>query len=438
MDVKDMKEKSILGIMQWFIFLLANSIALPVIIGNLFHLSAVEVSTLMQRTFFVVGVASFLQAWIGHRLPIADGPAGSWVGVFTILAYAAINQGQDVSQTLQILEMGMIVTGVILILLGVTGFVQRILSIFTPIVTGTFLLLLCFQLSGVFLKGMLHLESIDSKIDVFTAAVSFFVFLLVIFLSVLAKGWVKGYAVLIGILFGWAAFIVTGQIDRTSLGGHLVSLPDIFSWGSPQWNTGMFVSTILMALILVSNTIAAITATNQVIFHEAKVERRQLNNGTLVGGVAHILSSVFSTVGVVPLPVSAGFIRLTRQKEIFPFLSACLLLAIISFFPIITQYLSLLPGPVASAALLASFVQLISISFQNITRVPFEERNLTILGIGILLGSGVMFLPPAAFQGLPSIIQYVFGNGLFVGTAAVIVLQQIWPANHPNVQKDAA
>ena len=31
-------------------------------------------------------------------------------------------------------------------------------------------------------------------------------------------------------------------------------------------------------------------------------------------GISHIISSVFSTVGVVPLPATAGFIRLTKQN----------------------------------------------------------------------------------------------------------------------------
>ena len=54
----------------------------------------------------------------------------------------------------------MIISGVILIGLGVTGFIgSRILFLFTPLVTGTFLLLLCLQLSGVILKGMLGIAA---------------------------------------------------------------------------------------------------------------------------------------------------------------------------------------------------------------------------------------------------------------------------------------
>lgn len=37
--------------LQWVVFLLANALSLPVVIGQLYHLSAAEVAGLMQRTF---------------------------------------------------------------------------------------------------------------------------------------------------------------------------------------------------------------------------------------------------------------------------------------------------------------------------------------------------------------------------------------------------
>ncbi|AOM13164.1 purine/pyrimidine permease [Bacillus thuringiensis] len=418
-------QNHIMGTLQWFIFLLANSIALPIVVGGLFHLTTEEIFYLMQRTFFVVGISSFLQGWLGHRLPIADGPAGSWVGVFTVLAYATAGQDQ-LHSTLQILELGMIISGVILIGLGVTGFIGRILFLFTPLVTGTFLLLLCLQLSGVFLKGMLGITATISQIDGFTAMIAFSIFLFVIILSNFGKGFVKSYAVLIGLISGWIIFLIAGKVTIPSQVTHFVQLPHIFAWGLPKWNTGMAVSSFVMVCILVSNTVAAIIAINQATIHKATIEQKQLKDGTWVGGISHIISSVFSTVGVVPLPATAGFIRLTKQKYIRSFLMACALLVVMSLFPSIIRYLASLPSAVASAVLMASFVQLIGIGFNNIKQVPMSERNVTILGVAVLFGSGVMFLPSGALQPLPSVMQYIFGNGLFVGTVVSILLEQIW------------
>ncbi|PEF64280.1 xanthine permease [Bacillus anthracis] len=418
-------QNHIMGTLQWFIFLLANSIALPIVVGGLFHLTTEEIFYLMQRTFFVVGISSFLQGWLGHRLPIADGPAGSWVGVFTVLAYATAGQDQ-LHSTLQILELGMIISGVILIGLGVTGFIGRILFLFTPLVTGTFLLLLCLQLSGVFLKGMLGITATASQIDGFTAIIAFSIFLFVVILSNFGKGFVKSYAVLIGLISGWILFLMAGKVTIPSQVTHFVQLPQIFAWGLPKWNTGMAVSSFVMVCILVSNTVAAIIVINQATIQKGTIEQKQLKDGTWVGGISHIISSVFSTVGVVPLPATAGFIRLTKQKYIRSFLLACMLLVVMSMFPSIIRYLASLPSAVASAVLMASFVQLIGIGFNNIKQVELNERNVTILGVAVLFGGGVMFLPSGALQSLPSVMQYIFGNGLFVGTVVSILLEQIW------------
>ncbi|WP_439874203.1 purine/pyrimidine permease [Bacillus mycoides] len=418
-------QNHIMGTLQWFIFLLANSIALPIVVGGLFHLTTEEVFYLMQRTFFVVGISSFLQGWLGHRLPIADGPAGSWVGVFTVLAYATVGQDQ-LHSTLQILELGMMISGVILIGLGVSGFIGRILFLFTPLVTGTFLLLLCLQLSGVFLKGMLGITATVSQVDGFTAIIAFSIFLFVIILSNFGKGFVKSYAVLIGLISGWIIFLIAGKVTIPSQVTHFVQFPHILAWGLPKWNTGMAVSSFVMVCILVSNTVAAIIAINQATIHKATIEQKQLKDGTWVGGISHIISSVFSTVGVVPLPATAGFIRLTKQKYIRSFLMACMLLVVMSFFPSIIRYLASLPSAVASAVLMASFVQLIGIGLNNIKQVELSERNVTILGVAVLFGCGVMFLPSGALQSLPSVMQYIFGNGLFVGTVVSILLEQIW------------
>ncbi|WP_144507206.1 purine/pyrimidine permease [Bacillus mycoides] len=418
-------QNHIMGTLQWFICLLANSIALPIVVGGLFHLTTEEVFYLMQRTFFVVGISSFLQGWLGHKLPIADGPAGSWVGVFTVLAYATVGQDQ-LHSTLQILELGMMVAGVVLIGLGVTGFIGRILFLFTPLVTGAFLLLLCLQLSGVFLKGMLGITATVSQIDGFTAIIAFSIFLFVTILSNFGKGFVKSYAVLIGLISGWIIFLIAGKVTIPSQVTHFVQLPHIFAWGLPKWNTGMAVSSFVMVCILVSNTVAAIIAINQATIQKATIEQKQLKDGTWVGGISHIISSVFSTVGVVPLPATAGFIRLTKQKYIRSFLMACVLLVVMSLFPSIIRYLASLPSAVASAVLMASFVQLIGIGLNNIKQVELNERNVTILGVAILFGCGVMFLPSGALQSLPSVMQYIFGNGLFVGTVVSILLEQIW------------
>ncbi|MFE4708012.1 purine/pyrimidine permease [Peribacillus simplex] len=424
--MKNQQNQTALNVFQWFVFLLANSIALPIVIGHVFGLSGEEISTLMQRTFFVVGLSSFIQGKLGHRFPIVDGPAGSWVSVFVILADISITQGQTGNQTLQTLEGGMIIAGLLLFMLGVTGLVQRLLFLFTPLVTGSFLFILAIQLSGVFIEGMIGESVSKFPVQLEVPIISFFVFFLVVFLSTKGKGWLKSYAVLIGIGIGWLlSLLMVGKGQGIQADSSMIKVPEIFAWGFPDWNAGIILTAIIFTFILISNTIAAVNAMSDVIPNEA-VTPSKLNRGTWAGGISHILSSAFSTIGVVPLPVSAGFVQITKQFKVLPFLIACALLSIVSFFPAVVQSLAGLPVYVASAALMATIIQMVGISMQNIVKDTLDQRRLTILGVTLLIGIGLMSLPDGSFSGLPVLLQYILGNGLLVGTIIAIILEQVW------------
>lgn len=416
-----------LSTFQWFIFLLANAIALPIVIGGAFGLSIDEIASLMQRVFFIVGISSFLQGVIGHKLPLADGPAGSWVSIFVILADIAIQQTGDAKTALPLLMGAILIAGILLVLLGLTGVVQKILFLFTPLVTGTFLLLLALQLSGVFLNGMLATSGTPAVPDYGMAAIAFFVFIFVILLSNKGKGWVKSYAVLIGILAGWLIALITGKASIThATQSAIIKIPELFAWGMPELNAGMIVTAVLFSFLLISNTIAAVTAVRQSIGDDTKKLESTINRGMFTGGISHILASGFSSLAVVPLPVTAGFLQMTGQKKIRPFLFASIALAILALVPSIVHILSLLPGPIANAALMASFINMIAIALTSLTKEKLDQRRLSILGITLLMSMGIMFLPAGIFSTLPSVLQDVLSNGLLVGTILVILLEQLW------------
>ena len=95
-----------------------------------------------------------------------------------------MHQGQSAKDVLQLLEGGLIISGILLFILGITGLVHRILRLFTPLVTGTFLLILALQLSGVLLKGMMGLQGSATHPDYTTATIALFIFALITFLSI--------------------------------------------------------------------------------------------------------------------------------------------------------------------------------------------------------------------------------------------------------------
>jgi xanthine/uracil permease len=416
-----------LSSVQWFIFLLANTIALPIVIGNVFHLTSVEISDFMQRMFFIVGLSSFFQAKLGHRFPLADGPAGSWVSIFVLYASMGQQQGISMHDSLRTLEGGIIIAGLLLLLLGMTKWVQKLKFLFSPIVTGTFLFILAVQLSLVFINGMMSKSSETGQIDVLSFLLSLTILVLIVFLIMKGNGWIKSYAILIGILFGWILFQSLGKVNLTIPSGEeMFKLPQPFAWGYPLFNGGMMITVVLFTFLLISNTIAAISAAGEVISTEESENEAKLNTGTWIGGISHLLSAMFSTIAVVPLPATAGFVKLTKQYSVQPFLCACGILVGVSLFPGIVGFMASLPLPVASAALLATLIDMYRIALYSLKEQSLTFRNSIVIGISILLGIGSMFVPNDMFHNLPNFIQFICKNGLLMGTFSAIILEQIW------------
>ncbi|MFC4403034.1 purine/pyrimidine permease [Gracilibacillus xinjiangensis] len=411
---------------QWFVFLLASSVALPIVIGAIFEMNFAEVSGLMQRTFFIVGIASLLQGLFGHKLPIMEGPAGIWISIFTVMAVTGLQHGTSLDDSLRILETTMIFTGIFLFLFGVLKISQLILPIFTPLVTGVFFFLLTVQLSGTFLQGMLGLQGGSETIQMGGAGLAFFTFFIVLGLSIFGKGWLSSYAVLIGIAVGWSVYgLMLGS--EHSIGEVAVfALPEWFAFGMPKFDLSVIPIAFITALILISNVVASIVAVSQTLGSQKKDFRKEVNQGTIFSGINHSLAGIFSSIANVPLATSAGFIGLTGQKRKMPFIYASILLVIIALFPPVVALISSIPSPIANAALMASFVQLVGLAVNNVTLENLDTRKMTIVGVAYLFGMGTMFLPTEVFAEFPSYLQNLLSNGLLVGTAIVIVLEQLW------------
>jgi xanthine/uracil permease len=423
--MKNVAFRDVLTTFQWVIFLIANCITIPIVIGHIFHFSSGQVIEMMQRTFLVVGISSLLQSIIGHRLSIADGPAGIWLGVFIITGSSLASAAQYQSG-LATLEGTMLIGGITLIAAGATGLIIKLQRLFTPIVTGTFLILIAIQLSGTFLKGMLGITSSGDVVKPPLLLVTVPLFLAVLFLSLFGKGFFRTYAVLIGILAGTVIFHLLGWAAGLEGKSQVFSFPRFFSWGTPHLTFGMAVTGIIIGLVLISNLIATITAVNMAVQDSSELERPVLKRSGIIAGINTLLSSLFSVVGNVPLSTTAGFLKMTGRAERLPFICGSILLILISLFPSVSMVFTLIPSPVAYAAILSSFCHMAIIGFNTVLLQKVDQRRATIFGLTIAIGGGSMFIPSSALVELPTLVQSILGNGLLLGFIVAVLMDVFW------------
>jgi xanthine/uracil permease len=78
--------------LQWLFFMFANTVVIPLTIGDAFDLSAGEVAGALQRSFIYTGAACILQAVFGHKYPLMEGQSGLWWGSILSLCASALVQ----------------------------------------------------------------------------------------------------------------------------------------------------------------------------------------------------------------------------------------------------------------------------------------------------------------------------------------------------------
>jgi xanthine/uracil permease len=407
---------------QWFIFILAGSVVAPLAIGAAFGLSLEEIAGFVQRTFFVIGLVAIIQSAFGHRMPIVEGPAALWWSVF--LVFIGLNGTNDrTHHILQSIELGLMISGLLFILLSVFNIIQHVKKLFTPIVTGTYFILLVAQISGPFIKGIIGEDYKGPGIDWRVSVTAIFTAVITILFSKSRYKWISSYSVLLGMLIGWglfASFQLTAPKEFQL--NKWFQIPEMLAWGMPKADAGVILTSVIVTLLLLVNIVSSIDVVEKVT---RPLSKPVYNRSGIIMGISQILSGVFSTIGFVPLSYTAGFIMTTKMKERLPFIIGSLLILLISFFPFVTVFFASIPTPVGYASMLLAFSNMMGIGIREYSQTDLNEKNLFIIGISLMIGIGSMFIPTEVVANFPTIIASIVNNGLIVGVLICMVLEQL-------------
>lgn len=414
----------ILSGLQWMIFMIAGAIAAPIAIADLYNLTPIETAGLIQSTIITLGIAGFLQGLIGHKLPIHEGPAGLWWSIFTIYASLVGVLYSSNIDALQALGGGMIISGVLFILISAFKLMDKIARLFTPTITFIYLLLLIFQLSGSFMKGMMGITSSHTMLDVKVFLLSVIVVCITFWLGSCSIALLRQFSVIISILLGWLLFIIFGNMPIFSQAKNLVNLPEILAFGWPRFDGGTITTALLLTLLLITNAIASIRLMETVIEQKQSTDHRRYWRAGIISGIIHFIGGSLGAIGSVPISGAAGYVEQTGMRERRSFLIGCSLVIVISLFPPIMNVISGIPVPIGYAVTFVIFVKMVGISLRELRKVIHEERTFIVSGVSLLVGVGLMFIPSSATIHLSPIVIAILNNGLICGSLLAIILEQ--------------
>lgn len=420
-----MKKNSVLFIgvqgIQWAVFMLTNVVAVPVVVGSAFQMAPADVLTFMLRMLFVTGAATLIQVFFGHRLPIVEGGAGMWWALFILLG--TMSAPHERVQLLQQLEMGLVIAGIFLAVLSFLPVITKIRNLFTPVVTGVYLILLVCQMSGSFFKSMLGITA-TNHLDARITLICLVEIVIILFITLKAAGIWKSLGPFIGIVIGWSLFSLFGLNDSKRYHPSLwFEVPKVFSWGAPHLNFGIVLTSVITSIVLISNVIASILVIGIALGRE--IQPIEHNRGIFGNGLNLILSGLFSVVGVVPLSVAGGFISTTGIKEKRPLIIGAVIILLSGFFPAIGGFFATLPLEVAYASLFIPFAQMLGFGVRDLMGQEPSSRNLLVIGLSLMVGMGMMFVPASSLENVVPWLRNIIANGLLMGLLLCLLLEHV-------------
>ena len=405
---------------QWLLFMFANTVVIPISIGNALHMSGPAITSSMQRSFFYTGLASLLQLFFGHGLPIMEGQSGVWWGAILGVLATAEESGLTPLQAGGSLETGIILSGVSIAVLGFMGMGNVLKKWFTPIASSVFLILLATELISIFMKGMLGLSG-HLQIDIPTALLSIVLIAVVLFIQLSRWKKFRNYSILVGIGIGWVIFRLMIQPAEGIPQAGISSLWQVFPWGHLGVEWGIIITAMVAGLINASNTVATLEAAKPLF--QVETTQKMYRKSFLITGINTIISGFLGLVPYAPYTSSLGFLRSTQLFSKIPFALGAVLFMILGLVPAAGSLLATLPVSVGDAVLLVAYLQLFGSAMQYIEGMTFDHRTIYRLALPVLVGIGIFTIASGAFITLPAAVRPFLSNGLLVGVLLAIIFE---------------
>lgn len=268
--------ESVLSGFQWFFFIFCNTVVVPPTLLSAFHLPADNLLMLTQYAFLTTALACLVQAFCGHRRAIMEGPTGLWWGAILTITLGEASRGTPLNDIASSLSVGIAISAMVTIFIGISGLGHRLARLFTPAVMVFFMLLLGAQLTSIFFKGMLGLPfgiadtSARIKLAPFGLAVAVMCFILAMIIFLQQR--ISRYALLVGTVVGWglwrlcfpSSHLPPGELSWRwfPLGSHGTLMP------------GIIVTAVMTGLVNISNTYGAIRGTDIFYPHQGSGSSR--------------------------------------------------------------------------------------------------------------------------------------------------------------------
>ena len=404
--------------LQWSAVLIPSIITLGRAVAVQTDVGGSAQTGYVPRLFIVSAIALVAQVYAGHRLPVIAGPAA--VLLVGVLASAGTSTAA--------VQTSMLLGGMLLAGLAASGLLRHVRSLFTDNVVAVVLLLIAFTLTPTILQLLLECDN-----GATASANLLFALVLVSAMFVahrMLPGIWRSTVIVWSMLVGTAAYLALFPASRTPA---LAISPA--GWSSvisgigftPRVEVGVLVSFLLCYLAVAINDLGSIQSMGRLL--ELPDLDRRLARGITVTGLANVLAGLLGVVGPVNYSLSPGVVMSSGCASRYTLLPTAAIVGLLPFVPSAMSLVSAIPSVVIGCVLLYVLAAQVAAGMLIVVERPtggaFLFEDGLVVGLPVLLGTVIAFLPAEVLAALPAASRPLLGNGFVVGVIAAIVLQHV-------------
>lgn len=399
--------------LQHMLLIVSLGMALPISVGRTVGLDLTLSSSLLSAALFSMGITGILQTLPSKYI----GSGFQSLSVSDSAALAACIMAAQIGGIPLVLGMT-IFSGVLKGILG--SFTFRMRKLFPPEVTGTMIFILGVSTLPTGLKYFLGttLPEFDPKHLLVAILTLLFMLSCTLFIKVL-----KPYTALAGILFGFAASIITGIFDPSSFlqlkEQPAIALP-IYKEISYSFNINAAIPFIIVTIAAIVDNIGDYSSSQSADNPNfEKPDWKSIEGGirasalgTFIAGFVGgpMQSTATTNIGI------ASASGITSRKVAY---LASGMLIIAAFFPMISGALALIPTPVLGAVLMYSICYIMAGGFSALSTRSLDDKRIFVIFLSISFA--ISTLIPGMYSFLPESVQSVICSPMVMGVGILLI-----------------
>ncbi len=400
--------------LQWAVIIFPALIVVSHLSGRALQLGGGGEIRYFQLVLLTSGLMTMLQCLAGHRYPLLDGPSTALLLTFVTLAPHGI----------QSIQGGTIVGGGLLVALVLWGKLDKVIEVATPNVVGVILMLIAFTLLPYLIRSMTGVSIEQPAGEGVILMISLFLVLLSAALSHWLSGFVRTVSLLLGIVLGTALFGLMGRIEWPKLvAAGWFSPPALWAPLSPRLDWTAIAAFAIAYIAVIVNSLGSLHGVAKITDPGRLSE--SISRGVLLNGVGGIGCGLLGLVGLVSYSMSPGVILANRVASRFAVAWCGAILVVAAFVPKLAAALALVPPPVVGAALCSAMGAQVGAGLAVVSSGTPSIRDYFVVGLPLLIGTLVSFLPEPFMAGVAPSLRIFLGNGLIVGIFLVLVLEHL-------------